>query len=609
MSEPVKDEPVKDEPVKDETPVDDEVKSRRSKIILGGAVAGVVGFIITFVTLFVVNQNGGTEQASEVVGTVEGKLFTLNDASGLAANAEADLMIGVPTQYEVSDSLSTQTSSSNVYKIVSGDVESGFAQLASVLGVEGSFYSKKYEYENTATSYEVWWGFEENGFVDYERPNITAYYTEGSDGALSWNYSRGYTDVFNEPVESPDFGENDMVLEIDENGNVVNADEVGISPEELAEVEAEIAEEGTAPVEEGGTGGEGAGEANIEAVTATTVNMLTELGVGETDYELYVDSRWGVNVIAEILVEGEKTPISYSFFYTLEGELENAYGMLYEIENMGTYDVISAYDAAARANNYMWHGQAPQSEYTAYYEVLESPEVLNEIELREETISDTIENGVSYITETGGIAELRPESFEQTEAKGLIVEYVEGENPDSPDGGINGFETIEEAGSFTVERNLGGNMWLVLFPEPKTVEATEELISELLAVDVFELVAGDYVIGEIPVEPVEPPSIMLDNAKPVWTTITDGEGSVFLVKGYLLTSSESEFTLISVIGIPEEVVDIQTPEVVAFDEPLDSGAGGGAGGDMMVEEPDFVEGFNPDEEAEVDSELVEELAE
>ena len=79
--------------------------------------------------------------------------------------------------------------------------------------------------------------------------------------------------------------------------------------------------------------------------------ILSELGmlVGEWTWVSEVDDR-GVTVTGARMAESMKSPISVAFTFADNGEISGAWGSLETLVALGDYNIISEFDAVARAN-------------------------------------------------------------------------------------------------------------------------------------------------------------------------------------------------------------------------------------------------------------------
>ena len=516
--------------------------NNKDKMLIAGVTVGVVCSIVLGVWLSIGNSTGD----GETILTSEDKLFTLSAGEGGSQNLSAteDAAMGRSwwggLEYVAGENLSTSTTEGEVYRIVSKDVKNTIVKVAKALKVEGELYSQTYEYDEGYSYTEIWWGYEKEGYVDYTRPNISAYV--GSESSMvSWSYNAGWDDMF--------YGDVPM--------------------EEPASSEPFEGEAGAVEGSEGGIGGGGGGLitppdfeepklADREAAIESVKKFLTTMGENPDNYSIALDEQWGTNIVAEMLLNGEPTPLMYNFYFNSDGSFSSVSGYSATLESMGVHPVISEREAAERANSWVWFGQPASSIYSEHYSILDSATSDSSAEAK--TMSETTVSTTSEImaraSEPVKIAEPYTSEFSYDEAIGLIVEYVEGNEPEIVDGVIKGFEVLENPTEYVLGKEIIDNVWTVSFSNVKTLEETEEIISLLVSTGVFVTVSGDYIVYTQPSIPEEPQKVVLDEAKLIWVMVNDVEGSSYLTRGYAFTSSEDSYTLVIIMGIPEELIGI-----------------------------------------------------
>jgi hypothetical protein len=522
-------------------------KTNKDKMLLVGAIAGVIGFVIAGLGLTLWSADKPTMSA-------QGKLFTLGGGSGDAMNenlsATEDSAIGKSWwggfEYVAGDNLSTSRTEGEVYRIVSKDVKDTVVKAAKALEVEGQLYSQTYDYGDGYKYTEIWWGYEKDGYVDYTRPNISAYV--GSGGSMSsWSYNSGWEEIYygEEAVEEP------MTTEPFE-GESVEGSEGGVGGGGSDLMTAPDFEEPQL--------------ADKEAAIESVKQFLTTMGENPENYSIVVDEQWGTNIIAEMLLNGEPTPLMYNFYFNADGTFSSVSGYAATLESMGTHPVISEREAAERANSWVWFGQPASSIYSEHYRMLDSAVLYSDTEAKatsDATVSTTSEM-MAKTSEPVEITEPYTSEVSYDEAVGLIVEYVEGNEPEIVDGVIKGFEVLENPSDYVLGKEIMDNVWVVSFPDVKTLEETEKIISQLLETGIFASISGDYIVYGQPYTPSEPTKVVLDEAKLIWVMVNDNEGKGYLTKGYAFTSSEDENVLVIIMGIPEELIDMPEETMVGI---------------------------------------------
>jgi hypothetical protein len=534
----------------DDKPAETNVKtSNKDKMLLAGTVAGVVGFIVAGLGLTLwVSEN-------PTVSSSQGKLFSLNASEGSAENLSAteDAAVGKAwwggVEYVAGDSLSTSRTEGEVYRVVSKDVKDTVVKVAKALNVDGQLYSQTYDYGDGYSYTEIWWGFEKDGYVDYSKPNVSAYV--GSGGSMSsWSYNSGWDDMF--------YGDVPM--------------------EEPASSEPFEGEAGAVEGSEGGVGGGGSGliappdfeeptPADKEAALASVETFLTTMGENPENYELFVDEQWGTSIIAEMMLNGEPTPLMYNFYFNSDGSFSSVSGYAATLESMGVHPVVSEREAAERANSWVWFGQPASSIYTKHYNSLDTM-VSNRSDGADVMVSDMPVSTTSELmpktSEPVETIEPYMGDVSYDEVVGLIIEYVEGVEPEIVDSIIKGFEVLENPTEYVLGKEIMDGVWTVSFPDVKTSEETETIIDMLLETGLFTTVSGDYIIYTQPSTPQEPTKVVLDEAKLVWVIVNDNEGNPYLTKGYVFTSSEDVYALVTIMGVPEELIEIPEDTMVGI---------------------------------------------
>lgn len=294
----------------------------------GGALAGVAGATAMVIVLgssqaplIELSASQGNRQASEM---------------SLGANPAAEDKMWMPYQifeYEPSDNLSKEAGSGSVYRLVkSGTPESVLRDVAKVLGVSGSVkkfpdFSEEnpgyyfgqsddpWNYENQSEMISLWWS-----------------------GTASWYYSN--------PVAYPE----SKCEETDAEGFCLRYEEQKPTPELIPSREEIVAK-------------------------AIEVFGATGLEVNESDLRIYSD-EWGASASAAFEVAGNKTSIEWYLGWSYTGELSYAGGHSVAVEEAGSFDTVSAYDAVKRLSDWRWSGSPASAYYEQYQGYGVSPGML-----------------------------------------------------------------------------------------------------------------------------------------------------------------------------------------------------------------------------------------
>jgi hypothetical protein len=463
---------------------------------------------------------------------VEGFRINVGGGGGLSSTemtAEDKMWFGGGNTFVPAEGLSKESGVGDIYEFVSDDVKTMLAQTAYALKVKGEMFSKTYDYGDGYSYTEHWWGFvDEAGEFDYSKPYVSSYSSDDQYPA-TWSYSVGYADYgFDYGVIEPFVGE-DMV-----------EPEVGlIEPDYRVEEPPKYDEK--------------------EAISQVK-SFLTILGYSMNDFNLYANTDWGTNVTAEMMLDGQPTPISFNFSFNNAG-LESAYGYGGSFVKQGEFGIVSPYDAVERINKQGYTSWAASSLYEKYnqsgfglkdavaYSEMGEPEGGGASGFNpDEAVSDDM------------MFEFYPSDVSTTEAAGVIVIYREGESPAFTDNMVVvGFENVKGAEFFSLGTQLADNMWSVQFNGVKTFEETQEIISVLENSGVFESVSGDWIIS------IMPPGgdMMRDNVEvtiskfeTVWVVLYDTEGRMFITKGYIMTDADEEYGAHTVSAVDSAVLNI-----------------------------------------------------
>lgn len=251
-------------------------------------------------------------------GTTRPPLFTASAASGTSAlgsseamSSDAKMMWWVEYHYTAGSALSTTGGSGPVFQLVSdaADPEARTAELAKVLGVEGSV--TKAEYSDAA--YPTWVvGPQDGSGVDL---------TYSAYGTGDW--------WFNDPTVTS-----------------VYVCDPSVTPEDAANFECILPSE--APANLAPTG-------DTARSAARALFASTGFEVAAADIEV-LSSTDGTSANAYLTVDGIKTGLGWSAYWTNTGALAYAYGHSVHPEARGTFDTVSPTDAVQRLTDNRWYG-------------------------------------------------------------------------------------------------------------------------------------------------------------------------------------------------------------------------------------------------------------
>jgi hypothetical protein len=388
------------------------------------------------------------------------KLFTFG-ASQTPTAAE-DLAVGrawMATTYTKSVLIPQTETNSNIYTISSPPISETLTTVANLLQVEGELYSETYTYDDYSYT-DNWWGKKTpDGMVDYTQPNITAYQMN-PDSIVFWNYNEGWN--------------MDMA---------VSSDMETPTPAPLAPA--------------------------LEKVNT----FLTSLNYNPAEYNITHNTIWGLNITAELLIENQPSPLTYSFGFNPDGTFNYVSGFAGTLTVKGNYPALNPYLAADRANNWIWYAQAAPSIYEAFY--LSQPEP--------EPVTETI-TGLYIDTINPTTAETLTETLTN-----IIVE------------------------PFTVEP-YSETSYNIIFTTTPTMETLTPIIDTLTATTEYNTVEPNITYDYPNIE--TPSTIMLTDYQTIWTLIYDNEGNAYITGGYAYTSSEDPYTFITVMNVPENLISI-----------------------------------------------------
>lgn len=253
-------------------------------------------------------------------GMSQAPLFTVSATSGTSALGASDamsggakMMIWVDYRYTAGSSLSTAGSSGPVYQLVldTANHEARAAELAEVFGIDGSVRESEY----SQADFPTWVvGPQDGTGMDL---TLSAY------GTGDW--------WFNDPSASSIYVCDSSVTSVDA------ADYGCVLPSEAPANEAPVGDEARA--------------------LAKALFASTGYQAAAADIEI-TSGDDGTNATAYLTVEGTKTGLSWSAYWSNTGALAYAYGHSVHPEARGTFDTVSPTDAVQRLSDYRWFGSS-----------------------------------------------------------------------------------------------------------------------------------------------------------------------------------------------------------------------------------------------------------
>ena len=272
-------------------------------------IAGAAGVVVAAVTVGALVL---------VPSLTRAPLFTAAAASDPSAVGSSDtmssrMMMWVEYHYAADPSLSTESGSGPVYQLVLDPAapEDRTAELAGVLGVDGVV--TKAEYSDAA--YPTW--------VVGPQDGTAANLTLSAFGTGDW--------WFNDPTVP-------SIYICDESVTAADAESYG----------CELPSEAPAN----------------QAPTGETARSLAQALFASTGYETdaadieVTSDAYGTSANAYLSIDGVRTALGWSAYWTNTGGLSYAYGHSVHPESRGTFDTISATDAVQRLTDYRWYGSA-----------------------------------------------------------------------------------------------------------------------------------------------------------------------------------------------------------------------------------------------------------
>lgn len=506
--------------------------NKTDKLMFTSMVGGFAAFVAAGLIL----------SSSVTPAGVEGFRINVGGGGGLSSaemTADAKMWYGYGNTFVAGDGLSKEAGVGGIYEFVPNDVKIMLAQTAYALKVKGEMFSRTYDYGDGYGYTEHWWGFlDSDGEFDYSKPSVSSYSSDDSSPA-TWSYSVGYVDYgFDYGVIEPFVGE-DLVEPGFEGGQTTP--EVGM-------VEPDYRWDNNVPQYD-----EASAVSHVEG-------FLTTLGYSVNDFNVYSNTDWGTNVTAEMMLDGQPTPISFNFNFNNDG-LESAYGYSGSFVKQGEFGVVSPYDAVKRIDKTGYMSWAAGSLYNAYNQYgFRNTMVYSEPSERGSVEGFTLDSPVSDdMSVENRIVEGYLNDTKTTEAAGVIVTYREGESPEFTENMIIvGFEDVEGAEFFSLGTQLAGNMWSVQFDGTKTFEETQQIILTLESTGIFESVSGDWVISIMPDNGINrgPVEITVTKSETVWVLLYDTDGRIFVTKGYILSDDEEEYGVYTVSAVDSSVLNI-----------------------------------------------------
>jgi len=388
--------------------------------------------------------------------------------------ATQDMKIGWWMQhvYSADPTLSTQGGRGTVYRLAldAGDPQSRTAELAAALGVDGDVV--KADYFDAA--YPTWAVGPQDG------TGVSLAY--GGYGTGDWWFSdaAGASFVICDPSVTAE--------QSTEYGCTLPED----APENLAP---------------------GAAEARADAAE---LFAATGFDVEPTAIEVTTDD-WGTSATAYLVVEGQRTALSWNAYWANNGILAYAYGHSVRVEERGVYDTVSPTAAVERLSDGRWWGAAGPD--------FQGGAVLFAADMAGEKAAPATEDGAVETDPADG-----------TEGSGTDPVAPDEPGTDEPGTGEPGEEPGEGAPG---EGEPGEEPGEVPGEEPAPVES------------------------EAPVDPAPEPTpevieVVVDNATPTLLLLWDVDGNAWLVPGYAMETPDGWWNAVvslidGVITLPEPV--------------------------------------------------------
>lgn len=234
-------------------------------------------------------------------------------ATGDAATQDMRIGWWVEYEYSADPALSTQGGRGEVYRLTlaGGDPHARTAELADVFGLEGDA--------------------EESDYFDAAYPTWVVGPQDGSGANLSYS----------------DYGTGDWWFN-DPAGTSFVVCDPAVAAEQATEygcVLPEDAPENLAP---------GVDEAREEAAD---LFAATGYEVAPSAIEVTADD-WGTSATAYLVVDGQRTALAWTAYWSNTGILSSASGHSVGVENRGTYDTVSPTAAVERLSDGRWWGAA-----------------------------------------------------------------------------------------------------------------------------------------------------------------------------------------------------------------------------------------------------------
>jgi hypothetical protein len=263
-------------------------------------------------------------------------------ADGGAVSSDQAMTRMAWMEYVLGVELEALDGDSPAWRLVAGDVDPArISALAAALGLEG-------EVTDLPADWGAGWII---GPSDGTAPSLTV----SRDGMLSWWYSSGPGEVFAgcampEPMPVDPMPTEEVVEPAE---GAAGTDEGATGEEPVVEViEPGRVEECAEPTPPVGVPTEAEAEARM-------VELLGQWGVdvNQVVIETYAD-EWGANVTASLLLEGQRTPLTWGVSFGGGGQVLYANGVLADTERVADYPRIGTAAAFERLQQggYWWGG-------------------------------------------------------------------------------------------------------------------------------------------------------------------------------------------------------------------------------------------------------------
>jgi hypothetical protein len=265
-------------------------------------------------------------------------------ADGAVASSDQAMTRMAWVEYVLGVDLEELEGEAPAWRLVGGDVDPAtITALAAALGLEG-------EVTDLPEDWGAGWII---GPTDGTAPSLTV----SRDGMLSWWYSSGPGEVFAgcampEPMPVDPMPVEETVEPIEgRTDDTIDAGE-GSDPDAAPSVSEPVVVECAEPEPPVGVPTEAEAEARM-------ADLLGQWGVdvSQVVIDTYAD-EWGANVTATLLLEGQRTPLSWGVSFGGGGEVLYANGVLADTERVADYPRIGTTAAFERLQQggYWWGG-------------------------------------------------------------------------------------------------------------------------------------------------------------------------------------------------------------------------------------------------------------